>query len=58
MKIPKIHTRNNLYTRHWKKNRAIGHKCTPGGGRALEYESDGYVPTGEQKQWTFGVVFR
>ena len=25
---------------------------------ALEYESDGYVPTGERKQGAFGAEFR
>ena len=37
-----------------RKNSLIS---TPGGG-ALEYESDGYVPTGERKQGAFGVGFR
>ena len=36
-----------------KKNSLI----FPPGGGALEYESDGYVPTGERKQGEFGVGF-
>ena len=35
------------------------HSCTlrwP--GDALEYEGDGYVPTGERKQGAFGIGFR
>ena len=29
-----------------------------GGGLALEYESDGFVPTGKRKQGSFGAGFR